>query len=141
MNRLSREIIGWISIDRDRCSCKFTYGHERQSSLSVCAVVYYMQYLQIIFAIGAAEWVNHDGKISMMDMHKDSDRVVGEFSHPIYGAWYLKGKSEAQIADLKLKELKNGRLAMMAIGGLVHQTIVSGSETLGAFPNSQLYGL
>mmetsp|Transcript_9934 Transcript_9934/g.16643 ORF Transcript_9934/g.16643 Transcript_9934/m.16643 type:complete len:247 (-) Transcript_9934:235-975(-) len=97
--------------------------------------------LQIIFAIGAAEWVNHDGKISMMDMHKDSDRVVGEFSHPIYGAWYLKGKSEAQIADLKLKELKNGRLAMMAIGGLVHQTIVSGSETLGAFPNSQLYGL
>ena len=28
-----------------------------------------------------------------------------------------------------------------AIGGLVHQTIVTGSETLGAFPNTHLWTL
>ena len=43
--------------------------------------------------------------MTMMDMHKDSDREVGQFSNPIYGASQLKGKSEAQVADIKLKEL------------------------------------
>ena len=51
--------------------------------------------------------------MTMMDMHKDSTREVGQFSLPIYGASQLKGKSEAQVADIKLKELKNGRLAMI----------------------------
>lgn len=144
---------------------------------------------QIILGVGILEWINHNGKMTMMDMHKDSDREVGQFSLPIYGASQLKGKSEAQVADLKLKELKNGRLAMIgkshyhycscchyplqtlrllllfhpnitssvyilsnleyflsafvfaAIGGLVHQTIVAGSETLGAFPNSHIWTL
>ena len=51
--------------------------------------------------------------MTMMDMHKDSTREVGQFSLPFYGASQLKGKSEAQVADIKLKELKNGRLAMI----------------------------
>jgi light-harvesting complex I chlorophyll a/b binding protein 4 len=97
--------------------------------------------LQIVLGVGALEWLNHDGKMTMVDMHEGSSRVPGEFTNPIYGAKQLKGKSESQVADIKLKELKNGRLAMMAIGGLVHQTIVTGSETFGTFPNPQLYGL
>ena len=40
---------------------------------------------------------------------------------------------------MKLKELKNGRLAMIAIGGLVHHTIIGGTETLGAFPNPAIW--
>lgn len=59
------------------------------------------------------EWVNHNGKMTMDDMHKDSDREVGEFSLPFYGASQLKGKTPEYIADIKLKELKNGRLAMI----------------------------
>jgi light-harvesting complex I chlorophyll a/b binding protein 4 len=97
--------------------------------------------IQIILGVGVLEYINHNGKVTMMDMHTDSDRVVGEFSNPIYGASQLKGKSAEKVADLKLKELKNGRLAMIAIGGLVHQTIVTGSETLGTFPNSHLWTL
>lgn len=48
----------------------------------------------------------------MTDMHSDPATEVGKFSLPFYGASQLKGKSEAQIADIKLKELRNGRLAM-----------------------------
>ena len=69
--------------------------------------------LQIILGVGILEWINHDGKMTMMDMHTDSTREVGQFSLPFYGASQLKGKSEAQVADIKLKELKNGRLAMI----------------------------
>lgn len=94
---------------------------------------------QIVVAIGAMESINHAGKMSMNDMHKDSDKEVGMFSAPFYGASQLKGKSPAQIADLKLKELKNGRLAMIAIGGLVHHTIIAGTDTLGAFPNPAIW--
>ena len=54
----------------------------------------------------------HIGKMSALDMHKDSDREPGAFTLPIYGASQLKGKTQAQIDDLKLKELRNGRLAM-----------------------------
>ena len=48
----------------------------------------------------------------MQDMHSD-DREIGKFSLPIYGSSMLKGKSEAAVADIKLKEIKNGRLAML----------------------------
>ncbi len=79
--------------------------------------------------------------MGMNNMHEDTTREVGQFSLPIYGAGMLKGKSQKEVDDIKLKELKNGRLAMIAIGGLVHQQIVTGSETLGAFPNENLWSL
>lgn len=96
---------------------------------------------QIFLFIGALESINHNGKLGMTDMHKDSTREPGSFTLPIYGAGQLKGKTEQYINDIKLKELRNGRLAMFAIGGLVHHTIVGGTETFGAFPNPDLWGL
>jgi light-harvesting complex I chlorophyll a/b binding protein 1/light-harvesting complex I chlorophyll a/b binding protein 4 len=38
----------------------------------------------------------------------------------------LKCKSEAEVADMKLKEIKNGRLAMLAIGGMIHHNFIFG---------------
>mmetsp|Transcript_41615 Transcript_41615/g.81840 ORF Transcript_41615/g.81840 Transcript_41615/m.81840 type:complete len:92 (+) Transcript_41615:438-713(+) len=43
-----------------------------------------------------------------------------------FGASFLKGKSDAQVTDLKLKEIVHGRLAMWAIAGMVTQTLCFG---------------
>ena len=53
----------------------------------------------------------HNGKLSMMDMHKDSDRAPGDFGK-FWGADQLKGKSAKEVETIQTKELKNGRLAM-----------------------------
>ena len=93
-------------------------------------------------------------------MHKDSTTPVGQFSLPIWGASQLKGKTQAQIDDIKLKEVTNGRLAMLgtfsmliyvlqlsiidyylAIGGLVHHQIIAGSDIFGSFPSASIWSL
>jgi hypothetical protein len=49
---------------------------------------------------------------------KDPSYVVGDHG---FGSKFLNGKTEAQIADMKLKELNNGRLAMIAVTGMFFQ--------------------
>ncbi|KAK1737848.1 chlorophyll a-b binding domain-containing protein [Skeletonema marinoi] len=80
--------------------------------------------MQIVFFAGAEEWRTNKGKITMADMFADSDRVPGDFGFDPMGK--LKGKSEAEINDMKLKEIKNGRLAMLAIGGMIHHNFIFG---------------
>lgn len=43
-----------------------------------------------------------------------------------------KGKDEAWLSDMKLKELNNGRVAMIAISGMVAQELVNGLNLLPA---------
>jgi hypothetical protein len=80
--------------------------------------------LQIVCAAGVEEWRTNKGKITMEDMFEGTDRVPGDFGFDPMGQ--LKGKSEAEIADMKLKEIKNGRLAMLAIGGMIHHNFIFG---------------
>lgn len=60
----------------------------------------------------------------------ESDREAGDFNlDPLK---FLKGKTKEEIDDMKLKELNNGRLAMLAFGGIATQTAL-GVDTQ-AFP-------
>lgn len=55
----------------------------------------------------------------------ESDREAGDFG---FDGGFLKGKSKEAIDDLKLKELSNGRLAMLAFGGIATQTALGHTE-------------
>lgn len=83
---------------------------------------------QIFLGIGVLEMV---GWLSIAAMLQGSGRAPGDFS---FGANFLKGKSEKDIEAMKLKEIKNGRLAMMAFSGVVTQSILNGSD----FPYTSL---
>lgn len=58
------------------------------------------------------------------------DREAGDFGLDPMG--FLKGKSKAEIDTWKLKEINNGRLAMLAFGGIATQTALG--EAHQAFP-------
>jgi hypothetical protein len=68
--------------------------------------------------IGIVELVSY---IGVAEMLQGSGREPGYFG---LGTDSLKGKTEAQINKLKYQELKNGRLAMMAFGGAVTQSVL-----------------
>merc|ERR1712008_46050 len=75
--------------------------------------------------IGAFEMVSW---IAVQQMLQGSGREAGDFGLDPLG--FLNGKTEEQKNSMKLKELKNGRLAMLAFSGAVTQAVL----TQGPFP-------
>jgi hypothetical protein len=84
--------------------------------------------LQIVFAAGIEEWRTNKGKMTMEDMFSDPSRVPGELGFDPQG--YMKKTSAEEMNKLKLQEIKNGRLAMLAIGGMIHHNFVTGEPLL-----------
>jgi hypothetical protein len=68
--------------------------------------------------IGAFEIVSW---LAIAEMLQGSGRAPGDFN---LGTGFLTRKSEAQIEKLKYQEIMNGRLAMMAFGGAVTQSVL-----------------
>jgi light-harvesting complex I chlorophyll a/b binding protein 4 len=77
--------------------------------------------LQIVFGLGIVEWWSNNGKITMENMFDDPKRIPGQLGFDPLGLG-KNGMSD----DIQLKELTNGRLAMLAIGGMIHHNIVTG---------------
>jgi len=66
--------------------------------------------------------------LGVQEMLQGSGRKPGDFGFDPLG--FKKNKTPAQIEDMELKELTNGRLAMMAFSGICTQAVLTG----GPFP-------
>jgi len=77
--------------------------------------------LQIVAFMAYIEIVTNKGKFTMMNMFEDG-RAPGDL-----GFDPLKfGDNPDTVDRLAMAELKNGRLAMLAFSGMIHQTFVTG---------------
>lgn len=99
------------------------YEHVDDSNLAP-TVVGASAMLQIVCWMGVLEFWTNKGNITMETMFSDPDRVPGNLGFDPMGL--ATGKSEEEMAKLQLQELKNGRLAMLAIGGMIHHNWVTG---------------
>jgi len=84
--------------------------------------------VQIVFFMAWLEIIGNKGKYTMMNMFEDPKRVPGDL-----GFDPLKfGENTATRDRLEMAELKNGRLAMLAFAGMLHQTFVTGKPVLAS---------
>ena len=80
---------------------------------------------QLFLWIGLAEII---GSVAVIQMLQGSGRAPGDFGLDPVG--FLAGKSDEEVAEMKLKEITHCRLAMMAFSGMVTQAVL----TQGPFP-------
>ena len=76
----------------------------------------------IALFVGIFEMVNW---LAVSEMLQGSGREPGDFGLDPLG--FLKGKTDEEVKRMKMRELKNGRLAMFAIGGVATQAVLNGS--------------
>jgi len=79
---------------------------------------------QIVFGLGCWEFWTNKGDVTMETMFSDPNRVPGEFGFDPMGM--SKNKSAEDKEKFQLQEIKNGRLAMLAIGGMIHHNWITG---------------
>ena len=81
---------------------------------------------QLLLWISVVEAISTVAVIQML--YEDSGRKPGNFGFDPLG--FMKGKTDEEKAEMELKEIKNGRLAMLAFSGVVTQAVL----TQGPFP-------
>lgn len=78
---------------------------------------------QVLVAVQALEFIS---VIAVKETLEGSDRQPGEFGFdPLK---FSAGKSDAVKKDFQLKEIENGRLAMLAFAGVVTQAVLTGKS-------------
>jgi len=85
---------------------------------------------QVFFAIGAVEFFSNGFKLTPGDMFSEG-REAGDFGFDPLGC----GKDPNALARRRIVELKNGRLAMIAFGGVIHQQLLTKQGTLEQLAN------
>jgi len=86
----------------------------------------------LLFLAGYIESASYGGKITMLDMFEGdgANRAPGDLD---FGKRFLP-QDKAAAEDLALKELTNGRLAMLAFSGMVHHNLIVKGPLFPLFP-------
>lgn len=85
---------------------------------------------QIFFTLGGIEVLSNGGKITPGDMFADG-RSPGDINFDPLNL----GGDDAALRRYELAELKHARLAMIGLGGMVHQEILTKQATLEQLQN------
>mmetsp|Transcript_19300 Transcript_19300/g.28899 ORF Transcript_19300/g.28899 Transcript_19300/m.28899 type:complete len:206 (+) Transcript_19300:146-763(+) len=118
---------GFVAVDLGARIYPLPAAYEGLTSVTAHdALVEYGAMGQLFLWIGVAETIATISLIQML--YEDSGREPGDFGLDPLG--FLEGKSEDEVNRMKLRELKNGRLAMLAFSGVVTQSVL----TQGPFP-------
>jgi len=80
--------------------------------------------MQIVFGVGIWEFWTNKGQVTMETMFQDPAREPGNLGFDPMGL--SVGKDQEDKDRKQLVELKNGRLAMLAIGGMIHHNWITG---------------
>jgi len=86
----------------------------------------------LLVAAGYIESSAYDGKLTMLDMFEGegAKRAPGDLN---FGKRFLP-ENKAEADELAMKELSNGRLAMLAFSGMVHHNLVVKGPLFPLFP-------
>ena len=86
----------------------------------------------LLILAGYIESTSYGGKITMLDMFEGdgAKRAPGDLD---FGKRFLP-QDKAAADDLALKELTNGRLAMLAISGMIHHNLIVKGPLFPLFP-------
>lgn len=118
---------GFVAVDLGARIYPLPAAYEGLTSVTAHdALVEYGAMGQLFLWISVAETISSVAVIQML--YEESGREPGDFGLDPVG--FLKGKSEEEVNEMKLRELKNGRLAMLAFSGVVTQAVL----TQGPFP-------
>jgi hypothetical protein len=119
-------IVGFAAVDLGFRVYPLPEAYEGLTSLTAHdALVKYGAMGQLFLWFGLAEVI---GTVALIQMLQGSGREPGDFGLDPVG--FLKGKSDAEVDDMKLKEITHCRLAMCAFSGMVTQAVL----TQGPFP-------
>jgi hypothetical protein len=119
-------IVGFAAVDLGFRIYPTPEAYEGLTSVTAHdALVEYGAMSQLLLWISLAEILS---SVAVIQMLQGSGRKPGDFGLDPVG--FLKGKSEAEVNDMKLKEITHGRLAMLAFSGMVTQAVL----TQGPFP-------
>ena len=116
-------VVGFAAVDLGLRVYPLPEGYEGLTAITAHdALVKQGGMQQMLLWFSIAEIVD---TIAVTQMLNGSGRAPGDFG---LDGGLLKGKSQADIDTMKLKELTNGRLAMMAFSGMVTQAVLYDSH-------------
>lgn len=117
-------IVGFAAVDLGLRVYPLPEGYEGLTAITAHdALVQQGGMQQMLLWFSVAEIID---TIAVVQMLNGSGREPGDFGLDPPG--FLKNKSQAEVDNMKLKELTNGRLAMMAFSGMVTQAVLYDSH-------------